>query len=184
MKEGIRIAAFASGPVNSSGSTCLFCVVCRKGVIEGMLSSRIKIDGNDATSKIVLMLAGSRFSRQVGMIALNGVALAGLNIVDTQHLERKLGIPVIVITRKKPDRKSMLDAIEKRFAGDENLFGRKKAALETSSETGFRKSNGFYFSCSAAQSDIARMVPYAAGALRIAHMAARACSTGESKGRI
>ncbi len=101
IKAGARILAVACGPIR--GRTVLTVgVVGRRGAVEGVLSSRISVDGTDATRKIIGMLSGSRFSGQVRLIAVNGVALAGLNVIDVNRLERELGARVLILTRERP----------------------------------------------------------------------------------
>ena len=182
LKDGIRIASFCTGPVSGRKRTTLFCVIMRKDTIEGMLSSDIDVDGFDGEKKIVQMLKRSRFSRQVGLIALNGVALAGLNVVDIAKLSEIAGIPVIAVTRNEPRRSMMEDAIRKHCKRDANAAKKKIMALRSAEK--FHRAGGFYVCSSAQLGGINRLVAPAAAGLRIAHMAARACSTGESRGRL
>lgn len=182
LKDGIRIASFCSGPVSGRKRTPLFCVITRKDTIEGMLSSDVEVDGFDGEKKILHTLRRSRFSGQVGLIALNGVALAGLNIVDIAKLSKIIGITVIAVTRKAPSRSMMEDAIRKHCKSDANAAEAKIMALRSAGT--FHKAEGFYVCSSAPVNEIKRLVVPAAAGLRIAHMAARACSTGESAGRL
>ena len=182
LKDGIRIASFCSGPVSGRKRTVLFCVITRKDTIEGMLSSDVEVDGFDGEKKILRMLKRSRFARQVGLIALNGVALAGLNVVDIAKLSKSAGIPAIAVTRKAPGRSMMEDAIRKHCKGDVKAAEAKIVALRSAGA--FHRIGGFYVCSSASASRIKRLVAPASAGLRIAHMAARACSTGESAGRL
>jgi hypothetical protein len=182
LKDGIRIASFCSGPVSGRKKTALFCVIARKGIIEGMLSSYVEADGFDGKKAILRMLRRSRFAKQVGLIALNGVALAGLNVIDIAELSESAGVPVMAVTRKAPSRSMMENAIRKHCVNDADGMEAKIAALRSSGE--FYKADGFYVCSTAPIREVRRLVASAAEGLRIAHMAARACSTGESAGRM
>ncbi|MCL5007444.1 MAG: DUF99 family protein [Candidatus Marsarchaeota archaeon] len=182
LKDGIRIASFCSGPVSERKRTALFCIITRKDTVEGMLSSDVEIDGFDGEKKILHTLRRSRFASQVGLIALNGVALAGLNVVDIAKLSKSAGIPAVAVTRKAPGRSMMEAAIRKHCKGDVKAAEAKIMALRSAGT--FHRVGGFYVCSSASASEIKHLVAPAAAGLRIAHMAARACSTGESAGRL
>jgi endonuclease V-like protein UPF0215 family len=182
MKHGIRIAAFASGPIETKQrrrrSVILVGVIWRNGMLEGVLSNKVRVDGSDATEAISRTVAGSRFGEQVRLVALNGIALAGLNIVDTAALQKRLGIAVVVVTRgvQKPD--DLIGAIESHSAN--KTF--KTKSVEANASIKLRRAGGFYFRSKENLAE--RMVTEAASALRLAHMIARGVSSGESKGRI
>jgi hypothetical protein len=57
----------------------------------------------DATEKIADMITGSPHHGQLRVIMLDGVTFAGFNVVDTVKLRDTTGLPVIAVTREKPD---------------------------------------------------------------------------------
>jgi hypothetical protein len=186
MKEGARFLAVASGPIyeRKKKTTLLVGIVGRKGTVEGVLSDRVGIDGNDATRKIIKMARSSRFSSQIKAIAINGIAIAGLNVVDVKTVERKAKIPVIILTRKKPD----FVALEKALKSSENqetdlIKGKIAIVKALNSERPFVKAGGFYVQ-SGKKIDYDKGVAIAFELLRLAHMVAKGVSTGVSKGRI
>ena len=189
MKRGIRIAAAASGPIRGRENTLLVLVVYREGIIEGVLSTNIGIDSSDSTKKLISMIKGSRFIGQIRLLALNGIALAGLNIVDVNTIKKALALNFIVLTRKKPHKKLLIEAIDKRKRNAEVTTDkeavRKIRIIETVGKLKIVKSAGFYI-----QSDLdigkedKGLVRTAFEALRIAHLIANGIETGESKGRI
>jgi endonuclease V-like protein UPF0215 family len=83
--------------------------------LEGVLSSKVRRDGANATERIAAMVAASRFHDQLGAVILQGIALAGFNVVDLQALHKRLGRPVLVVARKQPDleaiRRALLDHV-------------------------------------------------------------------------
>jgi endonuclease V-like protein UPF0215 family len=79
-------------------------VVFRGGYwLDGVMHTKIAVDGFDATDKIVAMIAGSSHYKQLRVVMLNGVTFAGFNIVDVKALNAATKLPVITVTREKPD---------------------------------------------------------------------------------
>jgi endonuclease V-like protein UPF0215 family len=50
------------------------------------------------------------------VLFLSGASFAGFNIVDAQRLHNTLHIPIIIISREKPDNASVKRALEKHFS--------------------------------------------------------------------
>ncbi|MCL4371901.1 DUF99 family protein [Candidatus Marsarchaeota archaeon] len=186
MKEGVRFLAVASGPIyeRKKKETLLVGVIGRMGVIEGILSDRVDIDGNNAAQKIAKMARKSRFCDQIKAVAINGIAIAGLNVVDVKTLERRLGVPVVIITRKKPDFKALEKAIMNPKDKDaDSARGKVEIVKMLNLERPFRKAGGFYVQADN-RINYGKGVATAFELLRIAHMIANGVSTGISKGRI
>ncbi len=90
--------------------------------LEGILSGQVTRDGNDATEVLARLLAHSRFFPQLQLILIQGIALAGFNVVDLEALHRQLEIPAMAITRRRPDRKAIRRALLKRVPGGEQKW--------------------------------------------------------------
>ncbi|MBI2208953.1 DUF99 family protein, partial [Candidatus Woesearchaeota archaeon] len=71
--------------------------------LDGILSTKANVDGNNATKKLTAMINKSKFKPQLRCIFLDGIAVGGFNIIDIMELNKKTKLPVIVIIRKKPD---------------------------------------------------------------------------------
>ena len=121
IKPEIRIIAFDDcGFERNQKDTLVVGAVYRGGnYLDGMVSTKIKVDGLDSTEKLIACLKNSPHYNQVRVIMLNGITLGGFNIVDIQKLSKETKIPVIVIIRKKPDLKSIKKALRKSFADSE-----------------------------------------------------------------
>lgn len=79
-------------------------VVFRGGYwLEGVMHTEIAVDGFDATEKMSAMITSSPHYRQLRVIMLNGITFAGFNIVDVKALHVATKLPVITVTREKPD---------------------------------------------------------------------------------
>jgi endonuclease V-like protein UPF0215 family len=81
--------------------------------MDGMLSTHVDKDGEDATLRIVEMINDCKFKPQVRAIFLNGIAVAGFNVINPITLSKETGIPVIVVIRDYPDYKKIFSALEK-----------------------------------------------------------------------
>jgi len=79
-------------------------IVYRGGYwLDGFMHTEVRVDGLDATEKLVEMITSSPHYPQLRVITLNGVTLAGFNVVDIEELYRRVKLPVIAVTRDKPN---------------------------------------------------------------------------------
>ena len=108
VKREIRILGIDDSPFDKfrdKGKECLVVGTVFRGgnYPDGILSTKVRIDGRNSTSKLVQMVNKSKFKPQISAIMLDGIALAGFNVIDIEKLSKKTGIPVIVVVRKYPD---------------------------------------------------------------------------------
>ena len=89
--------------------TCIVGVLWREGLIEGMLSTKITIDGLDVTKKLSDAIKSSK--HPIDAILLQGITFGGFNIMDIHQLHKKTGLPIIVISRRKPDMEKVRKAL-------------------------------------------------------------------------
>ena len=79
-------------------------VVFRGGYwLDGVMSTKVEVDGFDSTDKISGMIMNSSHYRQLRVIMLDGVTFAGFNIVDMKKMNQKTKLPVIAVTRDRPN---------------------------------------------------------------------------------
>ncbi|MDD5148314.1 MAG: DUF99 family protein [Candidatus ainarchaeum sp.] len=94
--------------------TILIGVIYRFGhIVEGIVSSEIRVDALDSTEKIIRMLAKTKFSSQVSFLIMSGINFAGFNIADVKKIFEKTGIPAIIVFRKKPRMEKFVPALKK-----------------------------------------------------------------------
>jgi hypothetical protein len=83
--------------------------------LEGVLAGKVRRDGANATRVIANLVRRSRFHAHLQLVLLQGIAFAGFNVVDLRALHDALGIPVLVVGRKRPDlariRAALLDHV-------------------------------------------------------------------------
>lgn len=106
LKKEIRVIGIDDSPFDKfkKGKVLVVGTVFRGGLyLDGILSTKVIIDGNDATTKIIEMINKCKFKPQLQCIFLDGIAVGGFNVIDIKELNSKTNIPVIVIIRRKPN---------------------------------------------------------------------------------
>ncbi|XHH08093.1 MAG: DUF99 family protein [Candidatus Bathyarchaeia archaeon] len=89
---------------------------------EGLMSTKVWVDGFDVTENVAKMITASPHYRQLRVIMLNGLTFAGFNVMDIKALHEATELPVIALTKEKPDLDSIrsalsnLDQAEERFS--------------------------------------------------------------------
>lgn len=71
----------------------------------------LQVDALDATDVVLRLLSRTR----TDVVFLSGVSFAGFNIVDCECLHNTLHIPVVVISRERPNNASVKRALKKHF---------------------------------------------------------------------
>ncbi len=110
IKQEIRVLGIDDGKFipRTQGEVIVVGVVFRGGCsIDGVMHTKIHIDGLDATEKLAEMINASPHRRQLRLVMLNGVTFGGFNLVDIQKLHAATGLPIVALTQDKPN----LDAI-------------------------------------------------------------------------
>ncbi len=114
IKPEIRVLGVDDGKFipHTQGDVIVVGVVFRGGCsIDGVMHTKIAIDGLDATEKIAAMINGSPHRRQLRLVMLNGVTFAGFNLVDIKKLCSATGLPVLALTHDKPDLEAIHSAL-------------------------------------------------------------------------
>jgi len=116
IKPEIRVLGVDDGVFipHSKGLVDVVGVVFRGGYwLDGVMRTEVEVDGLDGTEKIASMIIESPHYKQLRIIMLSGITLAGFNVVDIKELYNKTGLPVIAITRDMPNMKEIEQAIER-----------------------------------------------------------------------
>lgn len=177
MKPGARAIGIDDGPQRAR--TLVVGVVMRPDRFEGVITTRIPLDGYNATEKIAGLVEG-RFRTQLRCVFLDGVAMAGFNLVDFHELSSALSLPVIVCTQNKPQPRKFGEALRK--------WPRKMAQWEKIAVPAHRL-GGIWFQFAGcpqhrARSMIKQFQVHAEipEPLRMAHIIASGVEAGESRG--
>lgn len=115
-KSEIRILGIDDSPFKKfgKGSILVIGTIFRGGtLLDGILTTKVAIDGNNSTKKLIEMINKSKFKPQLRCIMINGIALGGFNVIDIKELNKKTKIPVIVVIRKYPDFKKIEETLKR-----------------------------------------------------------------------
>ena len=115
IKSEIRVLGIDDGQFvpHTKGNVDVVGVVYRGGYwFEGVMRTKITIDGFDATEKIAKMIESSPYYRELRVVVLDGVTFAGFNVVDISMLSRRVDLPVMSVVREKPDLEEIRGALK------------------------------------------------------------------------
>jgi len=153
--------------------------------LDGVLVGRVRRDGANAAPKLAQLVAESRFREHLQLVLLQGIALAGFNVVDVGDLHRRLGLPILVVARRAPDLPAMREALYRRVRG-----GRRKWALIERLGPMEKVQNVYVQRLGITREDADRTLARFAvhghmpEPLRVAHLIAGALGHGQSRGRV
>ena len=86
------------------------------------MSAQVAVDGLDATAKLAQMIMASPHYKQLRVVMLNGLTFGGFNVVDIKDLNIQTGLPIIVMTTRKPDVAKVHAALKNLDSCEERWF--------------------------------------------------------------
>jgi uncharacterized protein len=104
MRAITNVVGFDDSPFahEHRGDVRLVGVVCSRTRLDGILSGYVRRDGANSTERMAEMVRRSQFAQHVRAVLLQGIAVAGFNVVDVHALNAALGVPVLVVVRRPP----------------------------------------------------------------------------------
>lgn len=152
--------------------------------LEGIVSGKVRRDGINSTRELTRLVKQSKFGAHLQLVLLQGVALAGFNVIDVPRLHEALGVPVLVVARHAPRPQAMRRALLERIPGG----ARKWAMVERlgpMEPVGAVHVQRVGLSRAEAEAVIAATALNGSipEPLRTAHLIAGGIATGESSGR-
>jgi len=155
--------------------------------IECVMKRQVSVDGDDADYICIDMIENTRYKKQLKAMLLDGVALGGFNVVDIEKIYSKTGLPVITVTRDRPDFKKIELALKKNFNDwKKRLKIMKKGKLhrvETSHNPIFVKCAGLTIDEAKEIINISTIRGVVPEPIRVAHLIASGVVRGESYGK-
>lgn len=174
---GIDDAPFRRG---QKADVLVVGALCAGVRFEGLLTTHVRPDGLDATSRLVEMVCGSKFHAQIHAVLLDGVTLGGFNVVDLPDFQLATDRPVVSVMRQRPDLEAMNQVLARLPQPD-----RRRRALERAGP--IHQAKGVFFQAHGIAPTTARTlldrvtdqgrIPES---LRLAHLIGRGVVTGES----
>jgi len=112
-KRFSNVIGFDDAPFerNQRGAVTVVGTVYANLRFDGVLMGAIEKDGTDAAPVLTDMVQKSRFAQHVQLILLQGITMAGFNVVDPFALNRALRLPVLVVARRQPDFEAIRQAL-------------------------------------------------------------------------
>lgn len=182
-----HLVGFDDAPFERSyrGDVLVVGAVFSGARLDGVLSGRVRRDGANATRVIAALVAGSRWAPQLHAVLLQGIAVAGFNVIDIAALRRAAGLPVLVVMRHRPD----CDAVQAALRGHVPGGERKWRLIEAAGPV--EEAAGVYVQrCGIGLDEAARLIEASRTGgrmpepLRVAHLIAGGIVRGESCGRV
>lgn len=186
VKPEIRVLGVDDGMFTPhvKGSALIVGVVFRGGCwLDGVMSSRVEVDGFDATDKIASMVNGSPHHKQLRVIMLDGVTFAGFNIVDIKKINRATQLPVIAVTRDEPDFEDIHKALKNLPRSEERWKAVQNAGKITKVYTRNRKEKVYMEIAGIQEEDAEKIIRLTSTRssipepLRVAHLIASGTTT-------
>ena len=153
-------------------------------LVESIAITGFPVDGAEATAFLAEWIRGLRLRPTLQGIALGGITIAGLGVVDIEALSRDLDVPTLVVTRRDPANHRLRDAF--RAAG----LGERLAIVERAAAA-FEVEPGLFLAHAGCTRELAARLLRALlrksklpEPLRVAHLVAAALARGESRGRV
>ena len=189
MKPHLRVLGVDDSPFRfGDGRSLVVGALMRvPSYLEALMKTEVTVDGTDGTDRLIEMISSSRYREQIKVIILDGVALAGFNVIDIAAVNEALGLPVLTVTRDPPDFDAIRAALRKHFDDWRERFEIVTRfplkEMSTSSKPLLAAGIGLEwpaFQELVSASTVRGVVPEP---IRVAHLVATAMAKGESRGR-
>jgi endonuclease V-like protein UPF0215 family len=187
MKRELRVIGIDDAPFDKFDPLQKFVMVVgtvfRGGsFMDGLLSCRVEKDGEDATFRIIEMINGCKFKPQIQAIFLDGIAVAGFNIINPISVNKETRIPVVVVIRDYPDYNKIFSALEK-------LNMQKKIDIIKKMPKPVKINSVYVQNIGISKEEAKKLLKICCThsnlpeAIRVAHLVASGLVEGESRGR-
>jgi hypothetical protein len=189
MKSEIRLLGIDDAPFSfdQQKSFIIGVVIRATGYLEGVLKRDIDVDGKDANNSFIDMINSSRHKNQIKAALVDGVTFAGFNIINIEKIYQKTNLPIITVTREKPNLDLIKTALQTHFSDWNNRYNVIADQILHRVET---KHNDIFVNCAGVSieeakeiitlSTIRGVIPEP---IRIAHVIASGLRRGESHGK-
>ena len=191
LKDQVRVCGIDDSPFEfgnrSAKATVIGAVVRVPSYLEGVIKFEVSVDGDDSTEAIRSAVGKSRFKDQIRALMIDGIALAGFNVIEIQELADSLGIPVITVTRDKPDMEAIRAALSKYFDDWKSRYEKitriPMKEMQTPQNPIYVSYAGIDWEEAGKLIDISTVRGAIPEPLRMAHIIASGIVRGESKGK-
>lgn len=181
-----NVIGFDDAPFDKAhrGDVRLVGTICARTRLDGLVSGRVRRDGRNSTSTMVELLQSSQFESHVQAVLLQGIAVAGFNVVDVHALHEALGRPVMVVARRQPNFTKIRRTLLQSVPGGDRKWGLIERLGEMEPLRGvFVQRVGLSLSEARHLLSATTLHGNLPEPLRLAHIIAGGVTTGASRGR-
>ncbi|HNT74740.1 MAG TPA: DUF99 family protein [Anaerolineae bacterium] len=181
-----NVIAFDDAPFvpDAIGPVAVVGAVYARLRLNGVLVGGVARDGDDAAEALAWLVAGSKFVENLHLVMLQGIALAGFNVVDVFTLHERLALPILVVARRAPDMAAIHDALLTQVRGGAQKWAllERLGPMEPLHQVYVQRVGLTLTQAEAVLKDFT-VEGHIPEPLRTAHLIAGAIGTGESRGR-
>jgi hypothetical protein len=166
------------------GDVRVIGAVCAQTRLEGVLRTQVRRDGANAARQLEALVRESKFVASLQLVMLQGVALAGFNVVDARALSDALELPVLIVARRQPHLENIRRTLLEVIPGGARKWRLIQGLGEMEPCAGvYVQRVGITLEESAAVLRRCTLHGRIPEALRLAHLIAGGVTTGQSRGR-
>lgn len=189
MKPHVRVLGVDDSPFSFDDTRSLVvgALVRAPSYLEALMKTEVTVDGTDGTDCLIGMVSTSRYREQIKVVMLDGVALAGFNVIDVVAVHESLELPVLTVTRDPPDLEAIRSALKEHFDDWRERFALVTRLplkeMPTSDKPLLAAGVGLEwheFQELVKSSTVRGVIPEP---IRVAHLVSAAMAKGESRGR-
>jgi endonuclease V-like protein UPF0215 family len=130
------------------------------------------------------MIVESKFAAQLQLVLLQGIALAGFNVIDINDLYERTGLPVLVVARRRPNLAKIREALLDHVSGGARKWAliERLGPMEPVAEVFIQRVG---ITLEQSEEVIGKLAVHGnlPEPLRTAHLIAGGLATGQSRGR-
>ena len=181
-----NVVGFDDAPFSPShrGDVRLIGAVFCRTRLDGVLCSKVRRDGANATQRLIEMVRNSQFDQHIRAVLLQGIAVAGFNVIDVHTLCSSLDRPVLVVARRRPDLVTIHDTLLTRVKGGERKWKLiERAGKPEPLRDVFIQRVGMSLQQAEKLLEITTLHGKIPEPLRVAHLIAGGVTVGVSRGR-
>jgi endonuclease V-like protein UPF0215 family len=125
MKPGARILGIDDSPFEHEDDSAFLTGVVYQGTefIEDVRKLEIEVDGDRSSDRVIELHERCGNTRQIKAVIVDGISLAGFNVVDIEKVAEELEKPVIATTSNRPKPERFRSAMEK-SGNNSEVFGK------------------------------------------------------------
>ena len=138
---GVEDGSFDAFNRKAPGRTLLCGVLMKGDRILKVRHAEIRVDGLDATDKLLSLMRGV----EVDAVILGGITFGGFNVIDPRVINTETEVPVIVYSGVEPDNDAVRAALRKHFPDWKRRWKIIEGLGEIHSTRVFREDPEIYF---------------------------------------